>query len=170
MGQFSRFLQCVIVAKDKGGAYVPKKYIVKRHGSGYLNGSTEWLNDALDGDYERLVTEHGLEELSTGKSVHKDFTENSIAGAFHLESLPKFILDKDGNLRLFERGKYRIGLWKCKPIVETEVLKLPIKTIAEILSRSRLVKRHGGRGFWRETMFRLLNQIGSRASLSRVFR
>ena len=108
MGQFSRFLQGVIVAKDKSGAYVPKKYIVKRHGSGYLNGSTEWLNDALDGDYQRLVTEHGLEELSTGKSVHKDFTENSIAGAFHLESLPKFILDKDGNLRLFERGKYRI--------------------------------------------------------------
>lgn len=108
MGQFSRFLQGVIVAKDKSGAYVPKKYIVKRHGSGYLNGSVEWLNDALDGDYERLVTEHGLEELSTGKSVHKDFTENSIAGAFHLESLPKFILDKDGNLRLFERGKYRI--------------------------------------------------------------
>lgn len=108
MGQFSRFLQGVIVAKDKSGAYVPKKYIVRRHGSGYLNGSTEWLNDALDGDYQRLVTEYGLDELSTGKSVHKDFTENSIAGAFHLESLPKFILDKDGNLRLFERGKYRI--------------------------------------------------------------
>lgn len=108
MSNFSRFLQGVVVAKDKSGAYVPKKYIVKRHGSGYLNGSPEYLNDALDGDYQRLVTEHGLEELSTGKSVHKDFTENSIAGAFHLESLPKFILDKDGNLRLFERGKYRI--------------------------------------------------------------
>lgn len=113
MGQFSRFLQGVVVAKDKSGAYVPKKYIVRRHGSGYLNGSTEWLNDALDGDYQRLVTEHGLEELSTGKSVHKDFTENSIAGAFHLESLPKFILDKDGNLKLLERGKYRI--MECNP-------------------------------------------------------
>lgn len=88
MSNFSRFLQGVIVAKDKSGAYVPKKYIVKRHGSGYLNGSPEYLNDALDGDYQRFVTEHGLEELSTGKSVHKDFTENSIAGAFHLESLP----------------------------------------------------------------------------------
>lgn len=74
MGQFSRFLQGVVVAEDKSGAYVPKKYIVKRHGSGYLNGSTEWLNDALDDDYQRLVTEHGLDELSEGKSVHKDFT------------------------------------------------------------------------------------------------
>ena len=108
MGQFSRFLQGVIVAKDKSGAYVPKKYIVKRHGSGYLNGSVEYLNDALDGDYQRLITEHELDELSEGKSVHKDFTEISIAGAFHLESLPKFILDKDGSLRLFEYGKYRI--------------------------------------------------------------
>lgn len=26
MGQFSRFLQGVVVAKDKSGAYVPKKY------------------------------------------------------------------------------------------------------------------------------------------------
>lgn len=108
MGTFSRFLQGVIVAKDKSGAYVPKKYIVKRHGSGYLNGSVEWLNDALDGDYQRLVTEHGLDELYSGKSVHMDFTAISIEGAFHLESLPKFILEKDGSLRLLERGKYRI--------------------------------------------------------------
>ena len=108
MGQFSRFLQGVIVAKDKSGAYVPKKYIVKRHGSGYLNGSTGWLNDALDGDYQRLVTEKGLTELSEGKSVHKDFTAKSISDAFHLDALPKFILEKDGSLRLFERGKYRI--------------------------------------------------------------
>lgn len=108
MGQFSRFLQGVIVAKDKSGAYVPKKYIVKRHGSGYLNGSVEWLNDALDGDYQRLVTEKGLTELSEGKSVHKDFTAKSISDAFHLDALPKFILEKDGSLRLFERGKYRI--------------------------------------------------------------
>lgn len=108
MGQFSRFLQGVIVAKDKSGAYVPKKYIVKRHGSGYLNGSVEWLNDALDGDYQRLVPEHGLDELYAGKSVHKDFTATSTEDAFHLESLPKFILEKDGSLRLLERGKYRI--------------------------------------------------------------
>lgn len=108
MGQFSRFLQGVIVAKDKSGAYVPKKYIVRRHGSGYLNGSVEWLNDALDGDYQRLVTEKGLTELSEGKSVHKDFTAKSISDAFHLDALPKFILEKDGSLRLFERGKYRI--------------------------------------------------------------
>lgn len=45
MSQFYRFLQGVVVAKDKSGAYVPKKYIVRRHGSGYLNGSVEWLND-----------------------------------------------------------------------------------------------------------------------------
>lgn len=108
MGQFSRFLQGVIVAKDKSGAYVPKKYIVKRHGSGYLNGSAVWLNDALDDDYQRLVTENGLAELSAGKSVHKDFTAKSISDAFHLDALPKFILEKDGSLRLFERGKYRI--------------------------------------------------------------
>lgn len=108
MGQFSRFLQGVIVAKDKSGVYVPKKYIVKRHGSGYLNGSVEWLNDALDGDYQRLVTEHGLDELSEGKSVHKDFTATSTEDAFHLDALPKFILEKDGSLRLLERGKYRI--------------------------------------------------------------
>lgn len=108
MGQFSRFLQGVVVAKDKSGAYVPKKYIVRRHGSGYLNGSTEWLNDALDGDYQRLVTEHGLAELSEGKSVHKDFTATSTEDAFHLDALPKFILEKDGSLRLLERGKYRI--------------------------------------------------------------
>ena len=108
MGQFSRFLQGVVVAKDKSGAYVPKKYIVRRHGSGYLNGSTEWLNDALDGDYERLVTEHGLDELYAGKSVHKDFTATSTEDAFHLDALPKFMLEKDGSLRLLERGKYRI--------------------------------------------------------------
>ena len=108
MGKFSRFLQGVIVAKDKSGAYVPKKYILKRHGSGYLNGSVEWLNDALDGDYQRLVTENGLAELSEGKSVHKDFTAKSISDAFHLDALPKFILEKDGSLRLLERGKYRI--------------------------------------------------------------
>ena len=108
MGQFSRFLQGVVVAKDKSGAYVPKKYIVRRHGSGYLNGSTEWLNDALDGDYQRLVTEHGIAELSEGKSVHKDFTAKSISDTFHLDALPKFILEKDGSLRLLERGKYRI--------------------------------------------------------------
>lgn len=108
MSQFYRFLQGVVVAKDKSGAYVPKKYIVRRHGSGYLNGSTEWLNDALDGGYQRLVTEKGLDALYEGKSVHKDFKAKSIADAFHLDSLPKFILDKDGNLRLLERGKYRI--------------------------------------------------------------
>lgn len=108
MGKFSRFLQGVVVAKDKSGAYVPKKYIVRRHGSGYLNGSTEWLNDALDGDYQRLVTEHGLAELSEGKSVHKDFTATSTEDAFHLDALPKFMLEKDGSLRLLERGKYRI--------------------------------------------------------------
>lgn len=108
MGQFSRFLQGVVVAKDKSGAYVPKKYIVRRHGSGYLNGSTEWLNDALDGDYQRLVTEHGLDELYAGKSVHKDFTATSTEDAFHLDALPKFMLEKDGSLRLLERGKYRI--------------------------------------------------------------
>ena len=108
MGQFSRFLQGVVVAKDKSGAYVPKKYIVKRHGSGYLNGSTEWLNDALDGDYQRLVTENGLDDLYGGKSVHKDFTAKSISDAFHLDALPKFILEKDGSLRLLSRGKYRI--------------------------------------------------------------
>lgn len=108
MGQFSRFLQGVVVAKDKSGAYVPKKYIVRRHGSGYLNGSVEWLNDALDGDYQRLVTEHGLDELYAGKSVHKDFTATSTEDAFHLDALPKFILEKDGSLRLLERGKYRI--------------------------------------------------------------
>lgn len=113
MGQFSRFLQGVIVAKDKSGAYVPKKYIVRRHGSGYLNGSVEWLNDALDGDYQRLVTENGLAELSEGKSVHKDFTAKSISDAFHLDALPKFILEKDGNLRLLERGIYRI--MECNP-------------------------------------------------------
>ena len=113
MGQFYRFLQGVVVAKDKSGAYVPKKYIVRRHGSGYLNGSVEWLNDALDDDYQRLVTEHGLDELYAGKSVHKDFKAISIADAFHLDSLPKFILEKDGSLRLLERGKYRI--MKCNP-------------------------------------------------------
>lgn len=113
MGQFSRFLQGVIVAKDKSGAYVPKKYIVKRHGSGYLNGSVEWLNDALDGDYQRLVTENGLAELSEGKSVHKDFKAKSISDAFHLDALPKFILEKDGSLRLLSRGKYRI--MECNP-------------------------------------------------------
>lgn len=113
MGQFYRFLQGVIVAKDKSGVYVPKKYIVKRHGSGYLNGSVEWLNDALDGDYQRIVTENGLAELSEGKSVHKDFTAKSISDAFHLDALPKFILEKDGSLRLLERGKYRI--MKCNP-------------------------------------------------------
>lgn len=108
MGQFSRFLQGVIVAKGKSGAYVPKKYIVRRHGSGYLNGSVEWLNDALDGDYQRLVTENGLDDIYEGKSVHKDFTAKSISDAFHLDALPKFILEKDGSLRLLERGKYRI--------------------------------------------------------------
>jgi len=113
MSKFSRFLQGVVVAKDKSGAYVPKKYIVRRHGSGYLNGSVEWLNDALDGDYQRLVTEKGLTELSEGKSVHKDFKAKSISDAFHLDALPKFILDKDGSLRLFERGKYRI--MECNP-------------------------------------------------------
>ena len=113
MSQFSRFLQGVVVAKDKSGAYVPKKYIVKRHGSGYLNGSVEWLNDALDGDYQRLVTENGLAELSEGKSVHKDFKAKSISDAFHLDALPKFILEKDGSLRLLERGKYRI--MECNP-------------------------------------------------------
>lgn len=87
---------------------VPKKYIVRRHGSGYLNGSTEWLNDALDGDYQRLVTEKGLDDLYGGKSVDKDFTAKSISDAFHLDALPKFILEKDGSLRLLERGKYRI--------------------------------------------------------------
>lgn len=119
MGQFSRFLQGVIVAKDKSGAYVPKKYIVKRHGSGYLNGSVEWLNDALDGDYQRLVTEHGLDELYAGKSVHKDFTATSTEDAFHLDELPKFILEKDGSLRLLERGKYRI--MECNPYVSDSV-------------------------------------------------
>ena len=113
MSKFYRFLQGVVVAKDKSGAYVPKKYIVKRHGSGYLNGSPEYLNDALDGDYQRLVTEKGLDELSEGKSVHKDFTSKSISEAFHLDALPKFILEKDGNLRLLERGKYRI--MECNP-------------------------------------------------------
>lgn len=108
MSQFYRFLQGVVVAKDKSGAYVPKKYIVKRHGSGYLNGSVKWLNDALDGDYQRLVTEHGLDELYAGKSVHKDFTATSTEDAFHLDALPKFMLEKDGSLRLLERGKYRI--------------------------------------------------------------
>lgn len=108
MSNFSRFLQGVVVAKDKSGEYVPKKYIVRRHGSGYLNGSVEWLNDALDGDYQRLVTENGLAELSEGKSVHKDFTAKSISDAFHLDALPKFMLEKDGSLRLLERGKYRI--------------------------------------------------------------
>lgn len=108
MGQFSRFLQGVVVAKDKSGAYVPKKYIVRRHGSGYLNGSVEWLNDALDGDYQRLVTEHGLDKLYAGKSVHKDFTATSTEDAFHLDALPKFMLEKNGSLRLLERGKYRI--------------------------------------------------------------
>lgn len=108
MSQFSRFLQGVVVAKDKSGEYVPKKYIVRRHGSGYLNGSVEWLHDALDGDYQRLVTENGLAELSEGKSVHKDFTAKSISDAFHLDALPKFMLEKDGSLRLVERGKYRI--------------------------------------------------------------
>lgn len=120
MGQFSRFLQGVVVAKDKSGAYVPKKYIVRRHGSGYLNGSTEWLNDALDGDYQRLVTEHGLDELYAGKSVHKDFTATSTEDAFHLDALPKFILEKDGSLRLLERGKYRI--MECNPYVCDGVL------------------------------------------------
>ena len=119
MGQFSRFLQGVVVAKDKSGAYVPKKYIVRRHGSGYLNGSTEWLNDALDGDYERLVTENGLDDLYGGKSVHKDFTAKSISDAFHLDALPKFILEKDGSLRLLERGKYRI--MECNPYVSDSV-------------------------------------------------
>lgn len=113
MGQFSRFLQGVVVAKDKSGAYVPKKYIVKRHGSGYLNGSVEWLNDALDGDYQRLVTEKGLDDLYGGKSVHKDFKAKSVSDAFHLDSLPKFILEKDGSLRLLSRGKYRI--MECNP-------------------------------------------------------
>ena len=113
MGKFYRFLQGVIVAKDKSGAYVPKKYIVRRHGSGYLNGSPEYLNDALDDDYQRLVTENGLAELSEGKSVHKDFTSKSISDAFHLDALPKFILEKDGNLRLLERGKHRI--MECNP-------------------------------------------------------
>jgi len=113
MSQFYRFLQGVVVAKDKSGAYVPKKYIVRRHGSGYLNGSVKWLNDALDGDYQRLVTEKGLTELSEGKSVHKDFTAKSISDAFYLDALPKFILEKDGSLRLFERGKYRI--MECNP-------------------------------------------------------
>lgn len=106
MGQFSRFLQGVVVAKDKSGAYVPKKYIVRRHGSGYLNGSPEYLNDALDGDYQRLVTEHGLDELYAGTSVHKDFTATSTEDAFHLDALPKFMLEKAGSLRLLERGKY----------------------------------------------------------------
>lgn len=115
MSQFSRFLQGVVVAKDKSGAYVPKKYIVRRHGSGYLNGSVEWLNDALDGDYQRLVTEHGLDELYGGKSVHKDFKAKSVSDAFHLDSLPKFILEKDGSLRLLSRGKYRI--MECNPYV-----------------------------------------------------
>jgi hypothetical protein len=119
MGQFSRFLQGVIVAKDKSGAYVPKKYIVRRHGSGYLNGSVEWLNDALDGDYERLVTENGIDDLYGGKSVHKDFTAKSISDAFHLDALPKFILEKDGSLRLLERGKYRI--MECNPYVSDSV-------------------------------------------------
>ena len=91
MSQFYRFLQGVVVAKDKSGAYVPKKYIVRRHGSGYLNGSVKWLNDALDGDYQRLVTEHGLDELYAGKSVHKDFTATSTEDAFHLDALPKFM-------------------------------------------------------------------------------
>lgn len=113
MSQFYRFLQGVVVAKDKSGAYVPKKYIVRRHGSGYLNGSVEWLNDALDGDYQRLVTEHGLDELYAGKSVHKDFTATSTEDAFHLDALPKFILEKDGSLRLLERGIYRI--MECNP-------------------------------------------------------
>lgn len=119
MSNFSRFLQGVVVAKDKSGAYVPKKYIVRRHGSGYLNGSTEWLNDALDGDYQRLVTEHGLDELSEGKSVHKDFTAKSISEAFHLDALPKFILEKDGSLRLLSRGKYRI--MECNPYCRDSV-------------------------------------------------
>lgn len=119
MGQFSRFLQGVVVAKDKSGAYVPKKYIVRRHGSGYLNGSVEWLNDALDGDYQRLVTEHGLDELYAGKSVHKDFTATSTEDAFHLDALPKFMLEKDGSLRLLERGKYRI--MECNPYVSDSV-------------------------------------------------
>lgn len=120
MGKFSRFLQGVIVAKDKSGAYVPKKYIVRRHGSGYLNGSVEYLNDALDGDYQRLVTEHGLDELYAGKSVHKDFKAESVSDAFHLDSLPKFILEKDGSLRLLERGIYRI--MECNPYVCDSVL------------------------------------------------
>lgn len=119
MGQFSRFLQGVVVAKDKSGAYVPKKYIVRRHGSGYLNGSPEYLNDALDGDYQRLVTEHGLDELYAGKSVHKDFTATSTEDAFHLDALPKFMLEKDGSLRLLERGKYRI--MECNPYVSGSV-------------------------------------------------
>lgn len=119
MGQFSRFLQGVVVAKDKRGAYVPKKYIVRRHGSGYLNGSTEYLNDALDGDYQRLVTEHGLDELYAGKSVHKDFTATPTEDAFHLDALPKFILEKDGSLRLLSRGKYRI--MECNPYVSDSV-------------------------------------------------
>lgn len=119
MSNFSRFLQGVIVAKDKSGAYVPKKYIVRRHGSGYLNGSVEWLNDALDGDYQRLVTEHGLYELYAGKSVHKDFTATSTEDAFHLDELPKFILEKDGSLRLLSRGKYRI--MECNPYVSDSV-------------------------------------------------
>lgn len=119
MGKFSRFLQGVVVAKDKSGAYVPKKYIVKRHGSGYLNGSVGWLNDALDGDYQRLVTEKGLDDLYGGKSVHKDFTATSTEDAFHLDALPKFMLEKDGSLRLLERGKYRI--MECNPYVSDSV-------------------------------------------------
>ena len=105
-------MQGVIVAKDKSGAYVPKKYIVKRHGSGYLNGSTEWLNDALDGDYQRLVTENGLAELSEGKSVHKDFTAKSISEAFHLDALPKFLREYDslvlkGTKEMLSDGSFR---------------------------------------------------------------
>ena len=144
MGQFSRFLQGVIVAKDKSGAYVPKKYIVKRHGSGYLNGSVEWLNDALDGDYQRLVTENGLAELSEGKSVHKDFKANSILDAFHLDALPKFILEKDGSLRLLERGKYRI--MECDPYVSDSV-HITYQDDSGNFKKESISKEAWGRGF-----------------------
>lgn len=144
MGQFSRFLQGVIVAKDKSGAYVPKKYIVRRHGSGYLNGSTEWLNDALDGDYERLVTEKGLDDLYGGKSVHKDFTAKSISDAFIWTRSRSLFLRKTVVLGFYRAES--IGLWSVILMVVTVCLLL-IKTTAEILSRSRLLKRHGGRGF-----------------------
>ena len=76
--------------------------------------------------------------------MHKDFTAKSISDAFHLDSLPKFILEKDGSLRLLERGKYRI--MECNPYGRDSV-HITYQDDSGNFKKEPISKEAWGRGF-----------------------